>query len=210
MAVIARPAVARRGRDAYKARQVFVLGAESVIDPRAHRGTDERGRTAVQKESRRPVRHALGLHRVDEAQVVHMLRHLGKQFRHPAPALAVPRKRPRRFEHALRRAARAGVRDVPRVVEAHHLAIVFRERGLVVERIDMAWTALHEDKDDPLGARLEVRRLGRKRIHVRSDGALRRHARQREVAEATGHRLERVAAGEQVGIHHDFKRVGST
>ena len=44
------------------------------------------------------------------------------------------------------------------------LAVVLRQRRLGVERIDVRRAAVHEQEDDPLGPRREVRRLRRQRI----------------------------------------------
>ena len=46
----------------------------------------------------------------------------------------------------------------------HGLAVVFHERGLVVEQIDLARCAAHEEVDDALRLALVVRRAGRERI----------------------------------------------
>src|SRR5690606_16223375 len=46
----------------------------------------------------------------------------------------------------------------------HGLAVHAGHGGLVVEAVDMAWPAIHEQEDDALGLGLEVRLLGRQRV----------------------------------------------
>ena len=47
------------------------------------------------------------------------------------------------------------------------LAMIFVQRGLRVERVQVADTAAHEERNDILGPRLEMRLLGRKRTMSR-------------------------------------------
>ena len=70
VAVVARPAVTRGGRDRHEARQIGVLRAETVENPGAHRRPDEVRRPAMQEQGGRPVGDAFGVHRVDEAEIV--------------------------------------------------------------------------------------------------------------------------------------------
>ena len=79
VAVVPRPAVARRRADRDEAGQVLVLGAQAVEHPRAHRRPDVGRRPAVQEQRRRAVRDALGVHRVDEAEVVDVPVDLGEE-----------------------------------------------------------------------------------------------------------------------------------
>ena len=52
-------------------------------------------------------------------------------------------------------------------LDGDRLAVERIELGLVVERIDMAGPAVHEQKDDALGLGGELRRLGRQRVDER-------------------------------------------
>jgi hypothetical protein len=102
---------------------------------------------------------------VNEAEVVDMRGHVGKKFGDPATGLAVARKFPKGFHDALFGwFAFAAVGDGARVVEIEHLTVGIEEGGLVIESVEMAWAALHEDENDAVGFWFEVRGFGRKRV----------------------------------------------
>src|SRR5207244_10020945 len=61
VAEVARAAVAHRGGDGDEAGEVFILAAQAIGDPRAHRRADEVGGAAVQEERRGAVGDAYGL-----------------------------------------------------------------------------------------------------------------------------------------------------
>src|SRR6267143_1759913 len=104
---------------------------------------------------------------------------------------AVAAERPKVFHDAMRDdSAGAGKRAC--VVELDHAAIVTFEPRFVIERIDMARPALHEDEDGALGPRRMVRRPRRQRI----GGRALRQAGEREIAEAASGVTESLAAGE--------------
>ena len=82
--------------------------------------------------------------------------------------------------------------------EIHHLPVVLGEPRLVVEGVDVAHAALHEEEDDALRPRREMRRLRRERIDRRGARLLlRREAGERERAKAAGELLQGGAAGEE-------------
>src|SRR5688572_12637997 len=83
--------------------------------------------------------------------------------------LAVLAERPLRSDHA---ALVLGAAAAPRV-DVDRLAVERVELRLVVERVDLARAAIHEQEDDGLRARREVRRLRRERAltAVAIDGA---------------------------------------
>ena len=147
----AAPPLPADGRDRDEAGQVLVLGAQAVEHPRAHRRPDEVRRAGVQEQRRRAVGDALGVQRVEEAEVVDVPVDLGEQVRRPAAASG----RAARTSRAASSPA-ASSRACPvlassaGVVERHHLAVVLVEPRLVVERIDVADAALHEQEDDAL------------------------------------------------------------
>ena len=150
-AIVAGPAVAGRGGDGHKAGQVVALAAQAILHPGTHAGSYLRGGAGVQKQGCGTVRHPLGVHGMDEAQVIHAPVEVGEQFRAPVAALAVAVELPQRLHHAVVTAAGPGVGQHPGIVERKHLAVIGGEAGLVVEAVHLADAALHEDKDDPLG-----------------------------------------------------------
>ena len=121
------------------------------------------------------------------------------------------RELPERLHHPLRRPAHAGVGEQARVVERHHLAVVLRQARLVVERIDLADPALHEQEDDPL------RRAGRSGVFGASGFpgeaafAPGGQPREGEVAEPAAGALQQVASRDRSGHGlNSSARTGAT
>ena len=105
----------------------------------------------------------IGRHRVDEGDVVHVGRDVWKEIAHPLTALAVLLELPLGADDpalALLATAALGLHVDRLTVEAVELR-------LVVERVDLARPAIHEEEDHALGFGREVRRLGRERIGER-------------------------------------------
>ena len=90
---------------------------------------------------------ALALHRVDEGDVVHALRELGKQIADPAPALAMLAERP----VASLAVARLRREELQLAIGIERLALALRQFGLVVPGIHVAEAAGAEDLDDGPG-----------------------------------------------------------
>lgn len=147
--VVARSAFAGGGHDGDEAGEVFVFGAQAVGDPAPHGGADEVGGAGVEEEGGGAVGHALGVHGVDEAEVVDVLGNMGKEGADPAAGLAVLFEIPEWFEELALGLFSEGVFADADEVEG--LAVAFDELGFVVEGIDMAGAAGHEEEDDSLG-----------------------------------------------------------
>src|SRR6266498_1646779 len=130
---------------------------------------------------------------MDEAEIIDVPRDARKQLARPAPALAVLAELPRRFHHALIGAAIARIGDRSGVVEWKLLPVIALEPRLVIERVDLAWSALHEKEDDAPGPWAEPRRFRGKWIR-RRQRLLAEQSRQGQRAEAAGQLLERLAA----------------
>ncbi len=152
-------AVAGGWTDRDEAGQVFVFGSQAVDDPGAHRRAKQVRGAAMKEERRGSMGDAFGVHAVQEAEIIDVAGHVRKQLGDPAAGFAVLGEFPGRLHDSLRRIAFAGVGSLAGVVKRHLLAIVRGEPRLVVERIDLADAALHEQKDDALGTGSEVRRL---------------------------------------------------
>jgi hypothetical protein len=143
----------------------------------------------MEEERGGAVRHALGVHGVNEAKIVDLFRDLGKETGGVVAGLAMLRKLPERLENLfLLDLALAGV-------EEFDLLVVIREEGrLVVECIDLGGAALHEEEDDALGAGrmlagTAVERAGRLCPLPGEETS------QREVAEAAGGGLQEMTPG---------------
>src|SRR5690606_35859980 len=145
-----------------------VLGAETIGDPRADRWSDEIRRACVEKERRRTVRHAFGVHAAEDAKLVGLLRDLGEDLRDVEATLAVARELPRRSEHTF-----GGHLPRARDVERRPLAMIAREARLRVEGVDLARSSLHEEEDHALRSRGEVSWTRRERIARRGIGGSR-------------------------------------
>ena len=98
-------------------------------------------------------------HQGPDAQTVDPSREMGKQLAHFETALPVLVELPRGGEQV----ARGGELEL-RLGEGHGLAVHGGELRLGVERINVRHAAVHEQKDDALRLRREVRRARRKRV----------------------------------------------
>ena len=136
---------------------------------------------------------ALGIERADEAEIVNALGDVWKQSRDIASALAILIEFPRTLQK--RRIALGELADDGAVARGKKLAIVFVERGLGIESVEVAGRADHEQEDHRLGARLEVRRLGGESIHALRGACRGRQQRgQRDGAETVRGADEDIAA----------------
>src|SRR5262249_61487232 len=110
-------------------------------------------------------------------------------------ALAVLLELPRRLEE------RAGLGEGDaRAGAGKRLAVITIEKRLRVKRVDRARAALHEQEDDALGLRLEVRLR-------RADRDLVQKRVKREGPEPEGRVLEQVSAGEGEIKHKQYPRA---
>ena len=147
----------RADRD--EARQVLVLGAQSVAHPAAHARAQQGVAAGEELHAGTAVGDVLVAEAVDHAQLVGDLRQVLPQFAHRDPALAGRAELPGRGEEV---AARGELH--PRTFEGGWLAVVLLQRRFRIEEVDMRRSAVHEEKDDPLGAWLEVRLLHREGV----------------------------------------------
>ena len=122
--------------------QVFVVAAQAVADPGTHRRADQVGGAGVEEEGGGTVGNALGVHAVDETEIIDVPGDFGEQGGGPAPALAVSGKFPERLEDF-------AFLDFPGAgdPEFDFLAVGGDEIGLVVEGIDLARATLHEKEN---------------------------------------------------------------
>ena len=110
------------------------------------------------------MRDTIRMHSIQEAQVVDVRGDVGKQFGNMLSTLAILLEFPRRLEDPVFDDF-FGLRQDTRVVKRVHLTIVPGKPTLVIERVDLAGTTLHEQEDHSLGTRCEMRLLFRKRVH---------------------------------------------
>ena len=153
--MIARPTL-RAGRlQRHKAGQILILRAQTVRHPATDRWANKVRRAGVQEKRRGTVSHALGVHRLDEAQIVHQLGRVGEQLGNVLPALAVLLEVPQRLhELSLALFAKRPEADTGEVVV---LAVIAIQLRLVVVGIHMARAAGHEKENHALGSRRKHR-----------------------------------------------------
>ena len=99
--------------DRHVSREVLVLAAQPISDPRAHAGPDERVAAGVPFQHGTAVPRVRAVHRVDHAEVVGAPCQVREQRADPEPALAVLPERERRSHQV---AHAIGERDDPRAL----------------------------------------------------------------------------------------------
>ena len=130
-----------------EAGQVIVRRAEAVIDPRAEGGAAALQAAGVHHQQAGAVDGRLGRHRVEERDVVDAVAEVREQVADPFAALAALAEFPARLDDA-------AFVLVPAAAERFHgdrFAVHADHRRLVIERVDVARPAVHEQKDDALG-----------------------------------------------------------
>ena len=96
---------------------------------------------------------------MNETDVIHMPRDVGKQFAYFVTALAIRLELPRRGEEV------AGLGEGHlRLGKRQRLAVVALQQRLVLEGVHVRRAAFHEQENDALGPRPEMWPLGRQRI----------------------------------------------
>ena len=152
-----------------KPRQVLVDGAEAVVDPRSQAGRTAEHLARIHHQHRRAMQRRVRGHRVQEGDVVDAGRHVREEVGDPLAALSVLLEVPLGpDDHALA----LGTATTPGL-DFDGLAIQRVELRLVVEGIDLAGSAVHEQEDHGLGPRGHHRGPGRQGTHGGTDRAVR-------------------------------------
>ena len=102
------------------------------------------------------------MHRLDDGQLVHDRRQVGKHFRKLCAALAVSLKGESR-RHQAGVGTDEGIALVFHYLGRNRLAVEPPQRRLEVEEVKLAGRTGHEQEDDPPGLARKVRRPGRHR-----------------------------------------------
>ncbi len=143
-----------------EAGEILVDAPEPVVDPRAEAGGARLDLAGVHLEHRRAMNRRVGRHRMEEGDIVDMLRELRKECRDLLPTLPVGRELPLRpHDPSLTLLAAASLR-----LHLDRLAVEIVELRLVVEGVDMAGAAVHEEEDHALRLGGEVGDLRGQRI----------------------------------------------
>jgi hypothetical protein len=146
-------------------RQILILAAQAVRDPRSHRRPVQAALAAVHQAQRRLMIRHVGVHRADHAEIVGESADFFEHLAHFKPALAAFGEFERRFETRAGRALRfEHVRQ--------RLAVVLVQHRLRVERIDVRGAAVHEEMHHALRLRLKMRPFQRHRVQRGRGGLL--------------------------------------
>ncbi len=165
-----------RGVEADEAGQVLVFGAEPVADPRAEAGALAEPVAGVELVEALGVVAGVGVHAVEEAELVGVLRGLGHQLGDPESALAM----------------------LGEIEDGTGMLLVSGLR-FVIEGVELGGAAAHAEEDDPFRPGREAGELGRK-VGRSRDAPFLTKRRKGEVTEAAGGGAEKRAAGE-VRVH---------
>ena len=140
-------------------RQVLVGGPEPVAEPRPHRRPAGELVPGLEERDGRVVVDVLRVHRPHKAQVVGHPGRVRQQLAHPRAGLAVPgelERRPGQRQGGLV-AGHAGEPLAHADGGGEVLAVHLVQQRLVVEQVQLRRPAGHEQVDDPLGPRRQVR-----------------------------------------------------
>ena len=184
------------GAEHHVAREVRVLRAEAVAAPRTHRGHAGRHGAVVHQEQGGAVVRVVRVDAAEHAEVVGELRGEREQFADGQAGLTVIGKLERHRQQPARGPLRAQVRA------RGPLPGELGQVRLGVEEVRAERAAIHEQVDDPLGARPEVRHRQRRRVGIRQrEGGSGQRCEQAERAHAATETGDGGAAGEGEGSH---------
>ena len=151
-------------------RQIGVERAQAEAEPGPDAGQGDRGRTGVHRQHRLKMLDDVGVQAADHAQFVGHARQMRKQLADRQARLAVTRE-------AERRRHQGEVVDAPQMDGRDAFAVVDRQAGLRIERVDMRKAAGEKDEDELLGPRRVVRPPGCQRMSALQLGRQRERTR---------------------------------
>jgi len=185
----------RTDRD--EAGQIFVFRTQSVSDPGADGRTDQVRSAGMQAQDGFAVGLSLGVQAPNHAEIIRAFGRFGQQLGYPMPGLAVLTECPRRTQQGRNFLVLVFfvVTERVREFQGAGLAALAVQARLVVECIDLARAAVHEQENDALRPRRMVRRFGRKRSGLgRWRSGRGAEAGEGEIAEPTGRLFQQRAA----------------
>ena len=141
---------------------VLVLGAEAVGGPRAEAGPAHEDRAGVHQIDRFRMRHAVAVAAAQQTEFVRVPGDVRQEIGDLHAALAARAKWPARRKQLVLRHRAPRLEGAERF--GNRLAREPDQLGLRVEQVDVARTARHEQENDALGFRREVRRLRCERV----------------------------------------------
>lgn len=183
-----------------EAGEVFVFRTETVVDPASHTRANEVDPLGpgIHEHERRLVIGDVGIHRVDDAEIIDLLGDLGEEIAGPDAALSMLGE----LERGLHQRPRLPLR--PEVFARNFFSVIFFQFRFVVERIDLRWTAVGENVNDPLRPSWEVGLSRCQRIQVAVAG-LQRGEKRAETERTHPHpgTGEEVTSRGERGVHRE-------
>ena len=184
--------------DRDESRQVFVLAAQAVKNPRTHAGSDLVFHTCMQFQDCLRVILPIGVHAANQAKVVGTFCDLWKNFADLQTALSAFVEFERRGEQL-----RVWIHRPFNKIRGQFFAVVANEERLVIEGVHVRRPSVHEEKDDALGPR---RKMGFMQAcgfrSRRSAGEIREKTGESEVTEAATAALQQLASGKSCVFHN--------
>ena len=165
--------------------KVLVFRTQAVRQPRAHGRTDKRVAASVPFEHGAAMPGIGAMHRAHDRQIVDNTGHVGEEFADFGTALTVLLELKWRSDQVTGAARK---RNDTRLGEGQRLAAVPVENRLRIERVNVRRAAEHEQHDDALGARREMRFAQRQRAGC--GGIFGEQRGQRQPAKAGSHLLK--------------------
>jgi hypothetical protein len=158
----------KRWTDGDESREVLVFRAKPIGKPAAHRWPNKDIGARVQLKQRSAVRGIRPVNTLDDTKVIGHFANIWEEIGYFNARLTVAFEFPWALEEipSLRK-------DDTRTWPGVWLSMITRQERLMVEGVDLTWTTVHEDKDNPLCLWFEVRCFWRQWIDVlwrRSDG----------------------------------------
>lgn len=192
-----RPRVGKLLREDHERRQILIDGPQAVAHPGSDARPREEERAGMNRERRVVVLVVVGLHRLDQADVVHALPQVREEVAHERSTISAGPELPQRLQQdalLIREAA----------ANAGRLAVGREQLRLVVEGVHVRDAAIGEDEDHPFGARRAMRLLGRQRVG-RGAGRLSEQLREdaRHQQRASDETLQDVATRGTGRLRHD-------
>ena len=193
-AIRRKPAVVRQHDER---REVLVKGPQAIRHPRAHAGKPGQLKPRRLKVRGLAVDPGLAHQVVDEGDVVHDAPEVRHDVAQRLPGLPMRTERPHRLEPR----AQPVLEGLHRLPEVAGLPVALHQLGLVVEQVDVAGRARHEQLNHAARPRPMVRAARRQRPGgrpLRQEALARQQAGQGDPAQPAAGAPQEVAAGERL------------
>ena len=145
--------------------QVLVRRTQAIVRPRTEARAATENLSRVHHQHRRAMDRRVGGDRMDEGDIIDAGGQVREQRGNPLSTFAVLGELPRRLDDP----ALVLVSAAAKRLHVDYLIVHAFHGGLVVKRIDVAWTTVHVKENHALGLRRKMRRSSGQRIGPRSN-----------------------------------------